>query len=71
MFAANKSDTVEGCRVFQEALERYPSLDAFSVDGDYQGTSMDFVREQPGTRLDISKTVKVQPKNPTMGISIL
>ncbi|MBF0352119.1 MAG: IS5 family transposase [SAR324 cluster bacterium] len=65
--AANKSDTVEGCRVFQEALERYPSLDAFSADGGYQGTSVDFVREQLGKRLDISKTVKDQPKNSNDG----
>jgi putative transposase len=60
--AANKSDTTEWCQVFQETIDRYPSIEAFSADGGYRGTSVDFVKQTLDRRLDISIALKDQPK---------
>ena len=65
--AANKADTTEGCRVFEEVLKLYHSIKAFSADGGYQGTAVEFVKEVLKRRLDISIALKDQPKNSSDG----
>lgn len=58
--AANKSDTKEGREVFKRTAEKHPAIDAFSADKGYCGTSVDFVKNTLGLRLDIAKGVKGQ-----------
>ena len=65
--AANKSDTKAGCSVFENTLKLYPSLQGFSTDGGYRGTSSEFVEKQLEKTIDISKTLKEHPKNSSEG----
>lgn len=41
---ANTHDTVGGCKVFQEALQKYPTLDGVCADAGYRKTMEEFVR---------------------------
>lgn len=42
--AANEHDTMAGCFVFEEALEKYPSLLGVCADAGYRGTFVDYVQ---------------------------
>jgi putative transposase len=41
--AANIHDTIGGCEVFEEAQNRYPSLQGVCADAGYRGTFVDYV----------------------------
>jgi transposase len=41
---ANEHDSISGCLVFEEALNKYPSLKGVCADGGYRGTFVDYVR---------------------------
>ena len=41
--AANEHDTIAGCLVFEEALDKYPSLLGVCADAGYRGTFVDYV----------------------------
>jgi putative transposase len=41
--AANIHDTVAGCRVFEEALQKYPTLKGVCADAGYRKTMEEFV----------------------------
>jgi putative transposase len=42
--AANVHDTIAGCQVFEEAQDRYPSLQGACADAGYRGTFVDYVK---------------------------
>jgi putative transposase len=44
--AAHLHDIVGGCEVLRRATEKHPSLEAFSGDAGYRGTTVRFVEEQ-------------------------
>ncbi len=58
--AANIHDTKGAPELLQRTYEKHPSLEAFCADGGYCGTSVKFVQESLGIRLDISKKIKDQ-----------
>ena len=41
---ANEHDSISGCLVFEETLNKYPSLQGVCADGGYRGTFVDYVR---------------------------
>ena len=55
---ANEADTITGCKVFEEVLKLYESIEAFSADRGYRGTSVEFVEKELKKRLDISIALK-------------
>lgn len=50
---ANEHDTMAGCLVFEEALDRYPSLQGVCADGGYRGTFTDYVKLALNCLVDI------------------
>jgi len=56
--AANIHDTKAGCNIFEETLKKYPSIQAFSADAGYRGTSVDYVQDVLKKFIDISKKIK-------------
>jgi len=58
--AANIHDTTAGPAVFRATLDKHPSIEAFSADEGYRGTSEGFVSETLKRRLDIARGVKGQ-----------
>ena len=46
-----------GCEVFEEALEKYPSLQGVCADGGYRGTFVRYVAELFGMVVDIVKSL--------------
>lgn len=56
--AANTHDTVAGCQVFQETLDKYPSLEGVSADEGYRKTMENFATEVLGKTIEISKRIK-------------
>lgn len=56
--AANLSDTKEGCTVAKRAVEKFPSLQAFSADEGYRGTFVDYVAQALKRVAHISKKIK-------------
>jgi len=42
--AANEHDTLAGCLVFEEALDKYPGLLGVCADAGYRGTFVDYVQ---------------------------
>ena len=56
--AANIHDTKAGCDVFERAKEKFPTLEGFSADAGYQGTSVDYVEKKMGLKMEISKKIK-------------
>ena len=52
--AANVYDTKRGWQVCDRAVKKYPTIEAFSADGSYRGTTLEFVENILGLRLDIS-----------------
>ena len=41
---ANEHDSISGCLVFEETLNKYPSLQGVCADGGYRETFVDYVR---------------------------
>lgn len=56
--AANIHDTKSGCEIFAQTLMKYPTIEAFSADAGYRGTSVDYVQDILKRFLDISKKIK-------------
>ncbi|MDR2539420.1 MAG: hypothetical protein LBC45_02225 [Chlamydiales bacterium] len=44
--AANIHDTVAGCKVFEEALKKYPTLQGVCADSGYRKTLERFVQNE-------------------------
>ncbi len=56
--AANKNDTIKGGGICEQVAEKYPSVEAFSADAGYRGTTLEFVENVLGLRLEISHKIK-------------
>ena len=56
--AANRHDTKAGCDVLKAAAQKYPTLEAFSVDAGYRGSAVEFVEATLQLKLHISKKIK-------------
>jgi putative transposase len=56
--AANISDTKAAGSVLERALEKYPSIKAFSADAGYRGSAVKFAEESLGLPLHISQKIK-------------
>ena len=56
--AANTHDTVAGCEVFDEALEKYPSLQGVCADAGYRKTFEEFVQKVLKKTVEISARIK-------------
>jgi putative transposase len=52
--AANQSDTVAGCQVLAKASQKHKTIKGFSGDQGYQGTAVEFVKNELGLSLTIS-----------------
>ena len=52
--AANRADTTEGIRVCMQVVDKYLSIEAFSADAGYRGTTAEWVDEWLNRRVDIS-----------------
>lgn len=57
--AANIHDTKSGCMIFAKTLKKYPTIEAFSADAGYRGTSVDYVQDILKRFLDRSKKSKM------------
>ena len=55
--AANVHDTKGGLIVFAQVASKYPSIDAFSADLGYRGTSVRFVQNILNKTLNISRRI--------------
>jgi putative transposase len=55
--AANIHDTVAGCSLFKEALDKYPSLKGVCGDAGYRKTMEEFVTKVLGKTMDISARI--------------
>jgi len=55
--AANIHDTVGGCVVLENAIDKHPSIDAACGDEGYRKTLEEFAKSR-GIRIDISKKIK-------------
>lgn len=56
--AANIHDTVAGCAVFNEALEKYPSIRGISADAGYRKTMREYVEKVKNKIIEISERIK-------------
>lgn len=56
--AGNIHDTKSGCDVMSEAHQKYASIEAYSGDSGYNGTSVEHVEKELGLKLHISKKIK-------------
>src|SRR5512143_3963208 len=52
--SATQSDTVAGCQVLAKASQKHKTIKAFSGDQGYQGTAVEFVKQELGLSLLIS-----------------
>src|SRR5215204_3606451 len=55
--AANIHDTVMGCKVFEEALIKYPSLQGVCADAGYRKTMVEFVQKILKKTIEISERI--------------
>lgn len=55
--AANTHDTVGGCPVFEEALEKYPTLEGVCADAGYRKTMEAFVETVLNKTIEISERI--------------
>ena len=55
--AASIHDTKMGGSVFEEALDKYPSLEGVSADEGYRKTTENFVQHQLKKQIEISKKI--------------
>lgn len=56
--AANIHDTVSGCKTFEEALKKYPSLKGVCADAGYRKTMEEFVEKILHRTIEISERIK-------------
>jgi hypothetical protein len=56
--AANTHDTVAGCQVFKETIDKYPSLEGVCADEGYRKTMENFVTDVLEKTIEISKRIK-------------
>ena len=56
--AANQHDTKAAPRILERTAEKYPSIQAFSADAGYLGTTFEFVRNTLGLACHISRKLK-------------
>jgi putative transposase len=56
---ANTHDTVAGCKVFEEALKKYPTLKGVCADAGYRKTMEEFVQKVLQRTIEIS--VRIAP----------
>ena len=54
---ANTHDTVAGCGVFEEAIEKYPSLKGVCADAGYRKTMVEFVERVLKKTIEISELI--------------
>lgn len=54
---ANTHDTVAGCKVFEEALQKYPSLQGVCADAGYRKTMEEFVKNILNKIIEISERI--------------
>ena len=63
---ANENDGMKGCDVFEQAVNRYPSIEGVCADGGYRGTFVGYVSEMFCVAVDIvlsiPKTFQILPK---------
>jgi putative transposase len=52
--AANVPDTIAGVSICQSVHDTYPSVEAFSADQAYRGTTLEYVENILGLRMDIT-----------------
>lgn len=55
--AANRADTSEGLRVCMQVVDKHRSIQAFSADAGYRGTTTEWVEQWLNRRMDISDKV--------------
>ncbi len=55
--AANIHDTIAGCNVFEEALNKYPSLEGVCADAGYRKTMKKFVEQVLKKTIEISERI--------------
>lgn len=55
--AANTHDTVAGCSVFEEAVQKYPSLEGVCADAGYRKTMEEFVKNILKKTMEISERI--------------
>ncbi len=55
--SAQEHDGVAGCLVFEEAIEKYPSIEGVCADGGYRGTFVRYVSELFCIVVDIVKSL--------------
>ena len=55
--AANIHDTKMGYKVFEKALEKYPSLKGFCADMGYRGTTANYVTSVLNKTVEIAKRI--------------
>ena len=54
---ANTHDTVGGCSVFKEALQKYPTLKGVCADAGYRKTMEEFMRNILKKTIEISERI--------------
>lgn len=57
--AANIHDTVAGCNVFTEAINKYPTLKGVCADAGYRKTLEEFIKNILGKTITISKRLSL------------
>jgi putative transposase len=55
--AANRHDTVAGCKLFEEALLKYPTLQGVCADAGYRKTFEEFVQNVLKKTVEISERI--------------
>jgi len=55
--AANIHDTTVGGQVFEQALEKYPSLKGALFDAEYRGTTVEYVKKILGKIAEVSSRI--------------
>jgi putative transposase len=56
--AANRNDTMKGGDICEQIAEKYSSVEAFSGDQGYNGTTKEFVEKVLKLRFEVSKKIK-------------
>jgi putative transposase len=55
--AANTHDTVAGCKVFEETLEKYSTLQGICADAGYRKTFEEYVKNKLKKTIEISERI--------------
>jgi putative transposase len=56
--AANRHDTKAAPDLLDRAKEKFPTLEGFSADAGYNGTTVEHVEKQMNLKIEISKKIK-------------